>query len=134
MLEQKSAQKLTTGVAYAFAGCVIYEFLNFAGIANHSLAHWLLLVAWLAAIFVIHTAKPFWHWDARHRLPITIGAALLLGTGAIFLYAIDLPLPPPYPDARVVIDINLSPSTVGPNGQSPYLESNLTNVKEEQRR
>jgi hypothetical protein len=132
LLKQRALQKLTLGFAVANIGCVIYESLNFAGLANHTLAHWLLLAAWLTSILAVYTAAPVWPWAARHRLPITVSAAFLLGFGAFYLYAIDLPLPPPYPNARVVIDINLGPPTDESVARNAYLESNLTKVKEEQ--
>jgi len=131
LLGQKALQKLTLGFAVANVGCVIYESLNFAGLANHTLAHWLLLAVWLTSTLAIYAAAPVWPWAAGRRLPITVAAAFLLGMGAFYLYAIDLPLPPPYPNARVVIDIDLSNPTDGSVAGNAYLESNLTKVKEQ---
>lgn len=128
MLGRKPAWKVTT-VAIGIAGCMSYEALNLAGFGSATAAHWLILLAWAGAVFLIYTSRPVSRWTAHFRVPATIAAGSLIGVGALYLYAIDLP---PYPNARVVIDINLlSPDQV-PTGNHAYLASSLTKRKAEQ--
>ena len=133
MLGRVSHRQLAPAVVGATIGSVaLYEVLNFEGMVIHSLGHWLLLATWLISTFAIYAALPTQCWAARHRMPLTLAAALFLGIGALYIYAIDLPLPPPYPGARVVIDINLSGPTNELSAGPTYAVSSPAKIKEEQ--